>query len=50
MATVELERVNGTYGFEVKDEDGHITLMDTKPEMGGDGFGTRPMYLSAKDR
>lgn len=45
MATIELNLVNGEYGFETKDERGHITRMDTKPEMGGQNFGTRPMEL-----
>lgn len=45
MATIELDLVNGAYGFEAKDQSGHITRMDTKPEMGGQNFGTRPMEL-----
>ncbi len=45
MATIELNLVNGQYGFEAKDQSGHITKMDTKPEMGGQNFGTRPMEL-----
>lgn len=45
MATIELNLANGQYGFEAKDQSGHITKMDTKPEMGGENFGTRPMEL-----
>ncbi|PZP49352.1 MAG: osmotically inducible protein OsmC [Pseudopedobacter saltans] len=45
MATIELNLVNGEYGFEAKDQSGHTTRMDTKPEMGGQNFGTRPMEL-----
>ena len=45
MATIELNLVNGAYGFEAKDQHGHITKMDSKPEMGGQDFGTRPMEL-----
>lgn len=45
MASIELNLVNGQYGFEAKDQSGHVTKMDTKPEMGGQDFGTRPMEL-----
>ncbi|MFT4202373.1 MAG: OsmC family protein [Chitinophagaceae bacterium] len=45
MATIELNLVNGKYGFEAKDKDGHVTRMDSKPELGGQNFGTRPMEL-----
>ena len=45
MAIIELARVKGDYGFEAKDENGYIVRMDTKPEMGGEDFGARPMQL-----
>jgi len=45
MATIELNLVNGQYGFEAKDQSGHIIKMDTKPELGGQNYGTRPMEL-----
>jgi putative redox protein len=45
MALIELERVNEEYGFEAKDEAGHIVRMDTKPENGGQNFGVRPMQM-----
>lgn len=45
MATVLLELVQGNFGFEVKDELGHILNTDSSFENGGDGFGFRPMQL-----
>src|ERR1700722_3448246 len=45
MALIELERVKGEFGFEAKDEAGHVVRMDTKPENGGQQFGVRPMQL-----
>src|SRR5687768_5625466 len=45
MVTVELERVNGAFGFEAKDTNGHIIKIDTSPETGGENFGVRPMQL-----
>lgn len=45
MAKIELDLVNGKYGFEAKDTEGHVVRMDSKPEMGGENFGTRPMQL-----
>src|ERR1044072_3320991 len=45
MIKIELERVNGDYGFEAKDANGHTTRMDTSVEGGGTNFGARPMQL-----
>ena len=45
MVKVELERVNGEFGFEAKDSDGHTVKIDTSPETGGENFGVRPMQL-----
>jgi putative redox protein len=45
MFTVELERVHGDYGFEVKDAYGQSVKIDNSPDHGGDGFGVRPMQL-----
>ena len=45
MVKVELERVNGAFGFEAKDSNGHTVKMDTSPETGGENFGIRPMQL-----
>src|SRR6478609_12164249 len=45
MNTVELARVHGDYGFEVKDMYGQSVKIDNSPEHGGDNFGVRPMQL-----
>lgn len=45
MAKVELARVNGAFGFEAKDANGHTIKIDTSPETGGENFGVRPMQL-----
>jgi putative redox protein len=45
MAKVEIERVNGGFGFEAKDSNGHSVKLDTSPETGGLDFGIRPMQL-----
>ena len=45
MVRVELERVNGAFGFEAKDANGHTIKIDTSPETGGENFGVRPMQL-----
>jgi putative redox protein len=45
MVKVELERVNGAFGFEAKDANGHVVKIDTSPETGGENFGARPMQL-----
>ena len=45
MNKVELTRVHGDYGFEVKDADGHAVKIDNSPDHGGDNFGVRPMQL-----
>lgn len=45
MATILLERVQGTYGFEAKDELGHVIKMDSSMENGGEDSGFRPMQL-----
>lgn len=45
MIKVELERVHGDYGFEVKDAYGQSVKIDNSPEHGGDHFGVRPMQL-----
>ena len=43
MATIELVRMSGDFGFEAKDDKGHILKMDSSPESGGQNFGVRPM-------
>lgn len=45
MPKIELSRVNGDYGFEAKDENGHIVRMDSNPQSGGLDYGVRPMQM-----
>ncbi len=45
MPTIELNKVQNDYGFEAKDENGHVVKMDTSPESGGQNFGVRPMQM-----
>lgn len=45
MVNIELTRVEGDFGFEAKDANGHIVRMDSNHESGGKGFGARPMQL-----
>jgi putative redox protein len=45
MIKVELARVHGDYGFEVKDMYGQSVKIDNSPEHGGDHFGVRPMQM-----
>ena len=45
MIKIELNRVNGDYGFEASDAFGHTTSMDTSVETGGKNFGIRPMQM-----
>ncbi len=43
MIKIELERVHGDYGFEIKDAYGQSIKIDNSPDHGGDNFGVRPM-------
>jgi len=43
--TINLSRVNGDFGFEAADQNGHTVKMDTSPESGGTNFGVRPMQM-----
>ena len=45
MIRIEINRVEGDYGFEATDANGHIVKMDTSPETGGKNFGVRPMQM-----
>src|ERR1041385_4293994 len=45
MIKIELERVDGDYGFEAKDANGHTVRLDTSVEGGGTNFGVRPMQM-----
>ena len=40
-----MERITGDFGFEVKDENGHILQTDSSIENGGSNYGFRPMQL-----
>lgn len=44
MTQIQLERINGDFGFEAKDADGHTLRLDGSPEIGGGNFGVRPMH------
>jgi putative redox protein len=45
MVKIELKRIEGDFGFEAKDANGHIVRLDSNPEKGGVDFGVRPMQL-----
>ena len=45
MPKIELSRVSGDFGFDAKDENGHIVKMDSNPHGGGLDYGVRPMQL-----
>ncbi|RYZ46660.1 MAG: OsmC family peroxiredoxin [Chitinophagaceae bacterium] len=45
MAKIFLERKKGAFGFDVKDEAGHLLQTDSSRENGGDESGFRPMQL-----
>ncbi len=45
MSKIELSRVSGDFGFEAKDENGHVVKMDSSPESGGQNYGVRPMQM-----
>ena len=45
MIEINLHRVNGDFGFEAKDANGHMVQMDTSDESGGSNFGFRPMQM-----
>ena len=45
MPSIELTRVQGDYGFEARDENGHVVKMDSSPESGGLNYGVRPMQM-----
>ena len=45
MPKIELTRVKGDFGFEAKDEQGHVVKMDSSPESGGWDYGVRPMQM-----
>lgn len=45
MPKIELALVQGDFGFEARDENGHAVKMDSNPESGGQNYGVRPMQL-----
>ena len=45
MIEINLRRVNGDFGFEAKDANGHMVRIDTSDESGGENFGVRPMQM-----
>ena len=45
MIEISLNRVEGDFGFEAKDANGHIVKIDSSPESGGTNFGVRPMQM-----
>jgi putative redox protein len=45
MPKIELSRVSGDFGFEAKDESGHIVKMDSSTQSGGQDYGVRPMQM-----
>src|SRR5580704_18810262 len=45
MVRIQLDRINGDFGFEATDAMGHTVRTDSSPESGGKDFGARPMQL-----
>ena len=45
MVKIELKRVEGDFGFEATDANGHVVRLDSNPESGGVNFGVRPMQV-----
>ena len=45
MVKIELSRIEGDFGFEAKDSNGHLVRLDSNSESGGKNFGVRPMQL-----
>ena len=45
MIEINVNRVQGDFGFEAVEANGHTIKMDTSPESGGVNFGIRPMQV-----
>ena len=45
MNRIVMEKTNGDFGFEVKDEKNHSLTTDSSEESGGSNYGFRPMQL-----
>lgn len=43
MNTIEIVRTMADFGFDAKDEAGHVIKMDTSDDGGGTNYGARPM-------
>ncbi|TDH25652.1 OsmC family peroxiredoxin [Segetibacter sp. 3557_3] len=43
MVTISINRVEGDFGFEASDTNGHVVRLDTSAETGGNNYGARPM-------
>lgn len=45
MIEINVNRIEGDFGFEAVNAFGHTIKMDTSPESGGTNFGIRPMHV-----
>ncbi|HVZ98517.1 MAG TPA: OsmC family protein [Chitinophagaceae bacterium] len=45
MNIIQMERTRGDFGFDIKDEAGHVVHTDSSPETGGVNYGFRPTQL-----
>ncbi len=45
MIRIEMQRISGNYGLEVRDSVGHLLQTDSSKQNGGDDNGFRPMQL-----
>jgi putative redox protein len=45
MIEINMRRVEGDFGFEATDANGHMVRMDSSAESGGINFGVRPMQM-----
>ena len=45
MIRIQMERRSGDFGFEARDEGGHLLHTDSSRENGGNDYGFRPMQL-----
>jgi putative redox protein len=45
MVKIEMQRTEGDFGFEARDEKGHLLQTDSSSEIGGKDYGFRPMQL-----
>jgi len=45
MNIIQMERTRGDFGFDIKDEAGHVVQTDSSMETGGVNYGFRPTQL-----